>query len=103
MKNLKKIVPLTTYRQKWDDNIKIDVESIFVRVRPLTEFICLTQGTNKRKTLLGVVKCAEFIDQLSVYHLVTKDFGPLEAVGHLSKAEENYDDIISEDDAVQTQ
>jgi len=29
MKNLKKkIVPLITYRQKWDDNIKIDVESI---------------------------------------------------------------------------
>jgi len=56
----------------------------------------------KKKTLLGVVKCAEFIDQLSVYHLVTKDSGPLEAVGHLSKVEENYDDIISKDDAVQT-
>jgi hypothetical protein len=75
-----------------------------VRVRPCTEFNCLTQGTNgKKKKLLGVVKCAEFLDQLRVYHLVTKDSGPLEAVGHLSKVEENYDDIISKDDAVQTE
>jgi len=57
----------------------------------------------KKKTLLGVVKCAGFLDQLSVYHLVTKDSGPLEAVGHLSKVEENYDDIINKDDVVQTE
>jgi hypothetical protein len=74
-----------------------------LRVKPWTEFNCLTQGTNgKKRTLLGVVKCAGFLDQLSVCHLVTKDYGPLETVGHLSKVEENYDDIISKDDAVQT-
>lgn len=74
-----------------------------VRVTPWTEFKCLTLGTKGRKDISGHVKCAEFLDQLCVCHLVTKDSGPLKAVGHLSKAEENYDDIISKDDAVQTE
>jgi hypothetical protein len=47
------------------------------------------------KTLLGGTKRAEFLDQLSVCQLVKKDSSPLEAVGHLCKVEENYDDIIS--------
>jgi len=57
----------------------------------------------KKERLLVVVKCAEFLDHLSVYHLVTKDSDRLEAVCHLSKVEENCDDIISKDDAVQTE
>jgi len=56
-----------------------------------------------KKALFCIVKCAEFLDRLNIYHLVTKDSGPLKAVGHLSKVEENYDDIISKDDAVQTE
>jgi hypothetical protein len=72
-----------------------------VRARPWTELVS-RKGPMAKKTLLGVAKCAEFLDQLSVYHLVTKDCGHLKAVGHLFKAEENYDDIISKNDAVQT-
>jgi hypothetical protein len=68
-----------------------------------SNFTASRKGPTAEKTFLGFTKRAEFLDQLSVCQLVKEDYGPLAAVGHLFKVEENYYDIISEDDAVQTE
>jgi hypothetical protein len=101
--NAEKIVPLKTETKNGMIILKLKWNQFNVRVTSRTKFNCLTQGTNGRRDALGRVKCAELLDQISVCHLVTKDSDPLKAVGHLSKVGENYDDIISKDDAVQTE
>jgi hypothetical protein len=55
------------------------------------------------KNILGVTKRSKILDHLSLCQLVKNDYDPTKGVGHLFKVEENYDDIINQDDAVQTE